>query len=77
MTKTEAAKQTLEAINPDVQFEYYHYDITTTENFEHFYSRVQYGGVEANSPVSLVLSCVDNYAVRLKHVSFTVLPYLY
>jgi len=65
MTKTEAAKQTLEAINPDVQFEYYHYDITTPDNFEHFISRVQYGGIEPNSPVSIVLSCVDNYGARM------------
>lgn len=65
MTKTEAAKQTLENINPDVIFEHYHYDITTAENFEHFVSRIQFGGVEANQPISLVLSCVDNYSARL------------
>ena len=35
MTKTNAAKQTLENINPDVVFEAYNYDITTSENFEH------------------------------------------
>lgn len=65
MTKTEAAKETLEEINPDVVFEHYHYDITTPENFEHFVSRIQCGGVEPNAPISLVLSCVDNYAARM------------
>ena len=65
MTKTEAAKETLEGINPDVIFEHYHYDITTAENFEHFVSRIQCGGVEANSRISLVLSCVDNYSARM------------
>merc|ERR1740130_220620 len=33
MTKTEAATQTLRKINPDVEFEHYCYDITTSNNF--------------------------------------------
>mmetsp|Transcript_29145 Transcript_29145/g.38332 ORF Transcript_29145/g.38332 Transcript_29145/m.38332 type:complete len:420 (-) Transcript_29145:183-1442(-) len=64
MTKTAAAKQTLEDINPDVQFEEYTYDITLPENFEHFLDRVEKGGVDGQSRISLVLSCVDNYAAR-------------
>ena len=64
MTKTNAAKQTLENINPDVVFEAYNYDITTSENFEHFLGRVSKGGL-GETPVNLVLSCVDNYAARL------------
>ena len=54
MTKTAASKETLEDINPDVIFEEYTYDITTTENFEHFLGRVKYGGKDGVSPVDLV-----------------------
>ena len=64
MTKTNAAKQTLENINPDVVFEAYNYDITTSENFEHFLGRISNGGLGSTS-VDLVLSCVDNYAARI------------
>ena len=62
--KTNAAKQTLENINPDVVFEAYNYDITTSENFEHFLGRISKGGLGSTS-VDLVLSCVDNYAARI------------
>jgi ubiquitin-like modifier-activating enzyme 5 len=43
MTKTEAASKTLAYINPDVEFEHYCYDITTSANFEHFMSRILHG----------------------------------
>jgi len=39
LTKTEAARATLEAINPDVQFETYNYNIVTVANFEDFVQR--------------------------------------
>ena len=64
MTKTEASVQTLEGINPDVEFEHYNYDITTPDNFEHFIGRVSTGGIGGGA-VDLVLSCVDNYAARM------------
>lgn len=63
MTKTEAAAQTLRAINPDVEFESYNMDITTTENFEQLMERMEHGGMNGNA-VDVVLSCVDNYAAR-------------
>ena len=44
MTKTEAAVMTLKKINPDVEFEHYCYDITTSKNFEHFMNRIEKGG---------------------------------
>ena len=53
-----------QAINPDVEFESYCHNITTTENFENFLDRVQRGGLDGG-PVSLVLSCVDNFAARM------------
>ena len=43
MSKTKAAEQTLSAINPDVEFEAYHYNMTTTDNFEHFMGRISNG----------------------------------
>lgn len=89
MTKTAAAKQTLQSktkrslcerlneltcvcvcvvthsgINPDVIFEEYTMDITTTQNFDQLLDRIQHGGVNNASRVDLVLSCVDNYAAR-------------
>uniref|UniRef100_K3WL61 Ubiquitin-like modifier-activating enzyme 5 n=1 Tax=Globisporangium ultimum (strain ATCC 200006 / CBS 805.95 / DAOM BR144) TaxID=431595 RepID=K3WL61_GLOUD len=64
MTKTAAAKQTLHSINPDVIFEEYTMDITTTQNFEQLLDRMQHGGVDGKSKIDLVLSCVDNYAAR-------------
>ncbi|KAG1690625.1 hypothetical protein DVH05_027975 [Phytophthora capsici] len=64
MTKTAAAKQTLHSINPDVIFEEYTMDITTTSNFEQLLDRIQHGAVDGKSKIDLVLSCVDNYAAR-------------
>lgn len=64
MTKTAAAKQTLQSINPDVIFEEYTMDITTTVNFEQLLDRISHGGVDGSSRIDLVLSCVDNYAAR-------------
>jgi ubiquitin-like modifier-activating enzyme 5 len=51
-------------INPDVIFEEYTVDITTTANFEQLLDRIQHGGVDGSSKIDLVLSCVDNYAAR-------------
>ncbi|KAF0687290.1 Aste57867_20956 [Aphanomyces stellatus] len=65
MTKTAAATQTLRDINPDVVFEDYTMDITTTANFEQLKDRIQHGGVVARTPVDLVLSCVDNFGARM------------
>jgi ubiquitin-like modifier-activating enzyme 5 len=64
MSKTSAAKQTLEGINPDVIFEDYDYNITSPDKFDHFLETIKTGGVNGDKPVSLVLSCVDNYAAR-------------
>lgn len=65
LSKVEASKQTLQEINPDVQFETYNYNITSVDNFDHFMSRLKNGGKDGNSPVDLVLSCVDNYEARM------------
>eukprot|EP00823_Brevimastigomonas_motovehiculus_P000266 TRINITY_DN10379_c0_g1_i1.p1 TRINITY_DN10379_c0_g1~~TRINITY_DN10379_c0_g1_i1.p1 ORF type:complete len:432 (+),score=106.38 TRINITY_DN10379_c0_g1_i1:28-1296(+) len=65
LSKVEAAKRTLEAINPDVVFETYNYDVTSSKNFDHFLSRFKSGGLKTDRPVDLVLSCVDNYEARI------------
>jgi len=65
MTKVEAARATLQLINPDVTFETRCYDITSTSNYEDFFSLISHGGVREGSPVSLVLACVDNYGARM------------
>jgi len=65
MSKVEASLHTLRGINPDVEFEVYNKNITTSENYEHLLDRIQHGGLDSKSPVNLVLSCVDNYAARM------------
>lgn len=65
LSKVEAAEKTLRDINPDVEFETYNYNITTMDNFNHFVSRITKGGIKKDSPVDLVLSCVDNFEARM------------
>ena len=62
--KAAAAKETLEKINPDVCFEEHRYNITETAHFDHFLDCLAKGSLTNDSPVDLVLSCVDNYAAR-------------
>lgn len=64
LSKVSAACDTLRAINPDVKFEAYNYDITSIDNFDHFLQRISKGGLFTGSPIDLVLSCVDNFAAR-------------
>lgn len=75
-SKVDAAVTTLTAINPDVTFESYNYDITSLDNFDHFMGRLSAGALcgqvddsrdssaEGSGSVDLVLSCVDNFAAR-------------
>ena len=65
LSKTEAAKRTLEDINPDVTFETYDGNITLPSMFDTLLDRMSHGGLDCNSPVDLVLSCVDNYEARM------------
>lgn len=65
LSKVEAAEHTLRAINPDVSFETYNYNITTMANFANFMKRISHGGLEEGKPVDLVLSCVDNFEARM------------
>ncbi|GLI61825.1 hypothetical protein VaNZ11_004337 [Volvox africanus] len=63
MTKTDAARKTLQEINPDVEVESYTMNITTLKGFEAFKSSLL--GPDGNSRVDLILSCVDNYEARI------------
>jgi len=77
MSKVEAASKTLSFINPDVEFEYYNYDITKVDNYVHLLDKIQNGAkittsfdedksdTEHSSSVDLVLSCVDNFEARM------------
>ncbi|KAK4775371.1 hypothetical protein SAY86_010306 [Trapa natans] len=68
MTKTDAAVQTLQDINPDVVLESYTLNITTVQGFETFMSSLEnktFRPEKEGSGVDLVLSCVDNYEARM------------
>ncbi|EKF30375.1 NAD/FAD dependent dehydrogenase, putative [Trypanosoma cruzi marinkellei] len=66
MTKVLAAKQTLEDINPDTEIVPYAFSITSTEHWQDFVDALtKNGGVQPNSPVDLLLCCVDNFQARL------------
>ncbi|EDO08083.1 ThiF (thiamine biosynthesis) family protein [Babesia bovis T2Bo] len=62
MSKVEAAKQTLNAINSSVDIESINANIC--KDYDIFYDRICHGGL-SGSRVDLVLSCVDNYAARV------------
>ena len=44
LSKVEAARDTLSAINPDVAFEVHNYNITTLQNFQHFMDTIRSEG---------------------------------
>lgn len=64
LAKVEAAKKSLGDINPDVMIETFNMNICSMENYEVLLERVQKGGI-TGCRVSIVLSCVDNYAARM------------
>lgn len=74
LSKVEAATKTLSFINPDVEFDYYNYDITKVDNYVHLLDKIQHGAriptppndnCRTTSRVDLVLSCVDNFEARM------------
>ena len=64
MTKTDAAVRTLRDINPDVEYESYHMNITTVDGFKAFSDSLK-DPTTGESRVDLVLACVDNYEARM------------
>lgn len=70
LSKVEAATKTLSFINPDVEFEFYNYDITKVDNYVHLLDKIQHGAkisidTDKSPKVDLVLSCVDNFEARM------------
>lgn len=74
LSKVEAASKTLSFINPDVEFDFYNYDITKVDNYVHLLDKIQHGAKLQTPPndnddklsrVDLVLSCVDNFEARM------------
>lgn len=65
LSKVEAAAKTLNFINPDVNILTNNYNITTMESFSKFLDAINTGGMDGQSPVDLVLSCVDNFEARM------------
>lgn len=63
-SKVQAAKETLEAINPEITIEAYDMNITTQDGYDHVKDRIERGGLD-NKQIDLVLSCVDNYSARM------------
>lgn len=64
LTKVEAAKLTLEGINPNTKIVAYNGDITVGETHESLLKSITEGGLNGER-CDLVLSCVDNYAARM------------
>lgn len=65
LMKVQAAKETLEGINPDTIVEPHAYNITSTEHWQSFVEALTTGGVTAGQPIDLLLCCVDNFQARL------------
>lgn len=74
LSKVEAASKTLSFINPDVEIDFYNYDITKVDNYVHLLDKIQHGAkiltppndnTTKSSRVDLVLSCVDNFEARM------------
>ncbi|KAG5482903.1 hypothetical protein LSCM1_06939 [Leishmania martiniquensis] len=65
LKKVEAAKETLQGINPNTLVEPHAYNITLTEHWQRFSDALTKGGVAPDSPIDLLLCCVDNFQARL------------
>ncbi|XP_017762255.1 PREDICTED: ubiquitin-like modifier-activating enzyme 5 [Eufriesea mexicana] len=62
--KVDAAATTLRYINPDVEIETHNFNITIMDHFEDFMNIISTASLN-NSPVDIVLSCVDNFEARM------------
>ena len=65
LSKVEAARLTLQHINPDVEIDAHNYNITHVDKFEHFLDVLKGHNVNNDGPVDLVLCCVDNFEARI------------
>lgn len=75
LSKVEAARLTLQSINPNTVIEAHNGNVTVGGNqnfiqnkldsYDHLVNNVLKGGLGDSQRCSLVLSCVDNYAARM------------
>lgn len=65
MSKVEAARATLNGINPDVDIVCCAYNITGASEYDRLVKDLTEGGVKPGTPVDLLLCCVDNFQARL------------
>ena len=64
LAKVEAAKISLQQINPDVELEVHNVNICGLTEFDKFKQRITEGSLHGGR-CDLVLSCVDNYQARM------------
>jgi ubiquitin-like modifier-activating enzyme 5 len=64
LDKVEAAKRSLEKINPDVVIEGYSYNIVSNDHYDNFIEKIISGGLKGGK-IDMILSCVDNYGARM------------
>ena len=64
LDKVEAAKRSLEKINPDVAIEGFSYNIVSNDYFDQFLEKVEKGSLTGGR-IDMILSCVDNYGARM------------
>ncbi|CCW65293.1 unnamed protein product [Phytomonas sp. EM1] len=65
LKKVDAAKMTLEGINPDTCVVPYAFNITHADHWEDFSNALTKGGMQPGGAVDLLLCCVDNFQARL------------
>ena len=64
LDKVDAAKQSLEKINPDVVIEGYSCNIVSNDHFDKFFEKIEKGSL-IGGRIDMILSCVDNYGARM------------
>lgn len=65
MSKVDAARATLAAINPDVELTPCCYDVTLPSNYDRFVHDLSTGNVWGDGSCDLLLCCVDNFTARM------------
>ena len=64
LSKVDAAKATLNKINPNTVIECFNENVTTNDAYKKIIDNIKKGGIEGK-PADLIISCVDNYAARM------------
>ncbi|KAI3388971.1 hypothetical protein SNEBB_006631 [Seison nebaliae] len=65
MSKVDAAIQTLNTVNPDVELIGRHINVTNITDFNQLLTDLKIGGKDGKSEIDLVLGCVDNFEARI------------